>query len=95
MAAIPMRLLTELEIQIGWFYKYFAPDGAGKICVCRSANKSGGGPPHSKTLARGSEFSDNAERPGLRQPSGAFTAYRRMNLQKSRSAAVSLTGCSA
>ncbi len=35
--------------------------------------KSGGGPPQSKTLARGTLRLANAKRPGVRQPSGALT----------------------
>jgi hypothetical protein len=34
--------------------------------------QSGGGPPHSATLARGTGRPANAQRPGVRQPSGAL-----------------------
>ena len=37
------------------------------------AEKSGGGPPQSKTLARHTVCLANAKRPGVRQPSGALT----------------------
>ena len=37
------------------------------------AEKCGGGPPHSKTLARGTLRLTNAKRPGVRQSSGALT----------------------
>src|SRR5664280_955631 len=40
--------------------------------MCRDAGKSGGGPPHSRTLARFSTAFANAKRLGLRQPAGAF-----------------------
>ncbi len=35
--------------------------------------KSGGGPPQSKTLARGAKVPNNAERLGVRQSSGAWS----------------------
>jgi hypothetical protein len=40
------------------------------------AGKSGGGPPQSKTLARGTVRAADAERLGLRQSSGALGAAR-------------------
>jgi hypothetical protein len=47
-----------------WLDKFF-----GRVF---GAGKSGGGPPHSRTLSRGTVRSANAERLGLRQPSGAL-----------------------
>jgi hypothetical protein len=41
--------------------------------VWPAGGKSGGGPPHSKTLARGSRGSVNAKRFGVRQSSGALS----------------------
>jgi len=55
----------------------------GKTCPalkCRAINppeKSGGGPPQSKTLARGTKRLTNAKRLGLRQPLGALGAARK------------------
>ena len=53
------------------YFAWFAVEG----CF----GKSGGGPPHSKTLARNAVASDNAKRLGVRQSSGALkdaTAFR-------------------
>ena len=44
--------------------------------------KSGGGPPQSKTLARGMKRLANAKRLGVRQSSGAFGLARRENWEK-------------
>ena len=45
---------------------------ATKQATPLAPGKSGGGPPHSTTLARGTKRPANAERPGVRQPSGAL-----------------------
>jgi hypothetical protein len=58
-----MSLLTELLILLMKFYNDATPTALGK---------SGGGPPHSKTLARGTERPANAQRPGVRQSPGAL-----------------------
>ena len=58
-----MSLLRSFSFVGGRFYKDAAPT---------ALVKSGGGPPHSRTLARGTKFSINAKPLGVRQPSGAL-----------------------
>jgi hypothetical protein len=52
-----------------------SPEPADKnVCPTRCFWKSGGGPPHSKTLARGPMAHVNAQRFGVFQSSGALAA---------------------
>ena len=52
------------------------PSDFGSCRADGARGKSGGGPPHSRTLARWRWFSNRAERLGVRQSSGALAGHK-------------------